>query len=87
MGSARDTRLKTREISSVKFLTKNIIIISHCHLSCFYSNDIAFCQAQWKRVHRVTEISGFKVEKKDSLDSIPSPSVKIQIIGGKVYLR
>ena len=59
MGSARDTRMKTREISSVKFLTKNIIIISHCHLSCFYSNDIAFCQAQWKRVHRVTEISGF----------------------------
>ena len=30
----------------------------------------------------------FKVEKiqEDSLDSISSPSVKIQIIGGKVYL-
>ena len=30
-----------------------------------------------------------KVEKilKGSLDSIPSPSVKIQIIGGKVYLE
>ena len=30
-----------------------------------------------------------KVEKiqEDSLDSIPSPSVKIQVIGGKVYLR
>ena len=30
-----------------------------------------------------------KVEKiqEDSLDSIPSPSMKIQIIGGKVYLR
>ena len=30
-----------------------------------------------------------KVEKieKDSLDSIPSTSVKIVIIGGKVYLR
>ena len=30
-----------------------------------------------------------KVEKilKGSMDSIPSPSVKIQIIGGKVYLR
>ena len=30
-----------------------------------------------------------KVEKilKNSLDSIPSPSVKIQIIGGKVCLR
>ena len=29
------------------------------------------------------------VEKilKGSMDSIPSPSVKIQIIGGKVYLR
>ena len=32
---------------------------------------------------------GFKVEKiyEDSLNSIPSPSVKIQIIGEKVYLR
>ena len=31
----------------------------------------------------------FKVEKikEDSLDSIPSPSVKIQYIGRKVYLR
>ena len=31
----------------------------------------------------------FKVEKilKGSLDSIPSPSVKIQIMGGKVCLR
>ena len=30
-----------------------------------------------------------KVEKilKGSLDSIPSPSVKIQIMGGKVHLR
>ena len=30
-----------------------------------------------------------KVENflKGSLDSIPSPSVKIQIIGGKIYLR
>ena len=28
-----------------------------------------------------------KIEKIDSLDSIPSPSVRIQIIGGKVYLR
>ena len=30
-----------------------------------------------------------KVEKisEDSLDSFPSPSVKIQIIGGKVYLK
>ena len=37
------------------------------------------------------EGSPVKVEKilEDSLDSIPSPSpsVKIQIIGGKVYLR
>ena len=33
--------------------------------------------------------AGFKVEKilKGSLDSIPSPSVKIQIMGGKVCLR
>ena len=32
---------------------------------------------------------GFKVEKilKGSLDLIPSPSVKIQIMGGKVCLR
>ena len=32
---------------------------------------------------------GFKVEKilKGSLDSIPSPSEKIQIMGGKVCLR
>jgi hypothetical protein len=31
----------------------------------------------------------FKVEKiwEDSLDLIPTPSVKIQIIGGKAYLR
>ena len=37
---------------------------------------------------RVVEEGG-KVEKilKGSLDSNPSPSAKIQIIGGKVYLR
>ena len=37
----------------------------------------------------VHEIKPFKVEKilKGSLDSIPSPSVKIQIMGGKVCLR
>ena len=36
----------------------------------------------------VPSVSG-KVEKilKGSLDLIPSPSVKIQIMGGKVYLR
>ena len=35
------------------------------------------------------QTSLIKVEKilKDSLDSIPSPSVKIQILGGKVCLR
>jgi hypothetical protein len=34
-------------------------------------------------------LRNFKVEKilKGSLESIPSPSVKIQIIGGKVCLR
>ena len=39
----------------------------------------------------VTPVVDFKVEKiwEDSMDSIPSPlpSVKIQIISGKVYLR
>ena len=37
-------------------------------------------------IHRLMVV---KVEKilEDSLDSFPSPSVKIQIIGGKVYLR
>ena len=39
-------------------------------------------------VFQVTRVLG-KLEKilKVSLDSIPSPSVKIQIIGGKVHLR
>ena len=43
----------------------------------------------WRKVR--TSNTNTKVEKilKDSLDSIPSPlpSVKIQIVGGKVYLR
>ena len=36
-----------------------------------------------------TKLVSVKVEKilKGSLDSIPSPSVKVQIIGGEVYLR
>ena len=38
---------------------------------------------------KIREITTNKVEKisEDSLDSISSPSVKIQIPGGKVYLR
>ena len=42
------------------------------------------------QIHYKADISYFvKVEKieEDSLDSIPSPSVKIQIFGGKLYLR
>ena len=38
---------------------------------------------------RASKYLFFKVEKilKDSLDSIPSPSLEIQIMGGKVSLR
>ena len=49
-------------------------------------------QLHYQKIHQIfKENDDFKVEKilKGSLDSIPSPlpSVKIQIIGRKVYLR
>ena len=42
-----------------------------------------------EEISTTSSVGGGKVEKsfKGSLDSIPSPSVKSQIIGGKVYLR
>ena len=49
--------------------------------------EISWIISKWLEL----KLYGCKVEKiyEDSLDSIPSPSpsVKIQIIGGKVYLR
>ena len=49
-------------------------------------------QLRYQKIHQIfKENDDFKVEKilKGSLDSIPSPlpSVKIQILGGKVCLR
>ena len=54
-------------------------------------NSDKFCQERVGVSSKAGEIPMDKVEKisEDSLDSIPSPlpSVKIQISGGKVYLR
>ena len=52
----------------------------------FICNDTKFMTAR----SSILEVQGLiKVEKilKGSLDSIPSPSIKIQIMGGKVCLK
>ena len=50
-----------------------------------YSNEM-FAKS-FSIVDSVMEFIKVENIKEDSLDSIPSPSAKIQIIGGKIYLR
>ena len=78
---AEDRRRRHEVWLKVSILPKMIIHIAFNDQKLFFNTD----KNMGNQLHRPL----CKVEKilKGSLDSIPSPSVKIQIMGGKVCLR
>ena len=58
----------------------HLTILTGIEAKDFPSKDLLFLSGN-SDFYKVDNI------QKDSMDSIPSPSVKIQIIGGKGYLR
>ena len=75
-------------LKAIKYTSAKCHLEVESHKFCPFVGATRRQNQGCRKLPKAGWVSG-KVEKiqEDSLDSIPSPSVKIQIIGGKVYWR